>query len=546
MSVSYKITRRKTWLLSLSLLLAFSVLLIKPASAQELIPPATGGEAEEMTLTLDEAIQIALIGNYAMRNTKLDVDNATAQVREAWGQVMPQVNATSSYTRNVVSANPFSGSEAGGFFQSFGFIDWLSYNETARTDDDPSTVPISFGEFQDRRMAGMEEAGIQLSAGDNPFAVPNQFVNGISIEQTLFNGSAFAAIAGAKTLKDINRLALDRQQQLLIHEVREAFYLALLAQEQTEVSRQSVARTQQTLMEVSKRVTQGVTPKFQRLSAEVELANLKTQLAKIEDQAALSLDNLKMTLGIPVAQPLRLRGELEVDSEGLLQTISVENAVQTALLRRPDLEQARLAIELREVDKKIVRAQFYPSLSAFANLNYIGNVPDNRSSVISGVSGDPFSFSQTQYGFFADRYWDPSVSVGFRLTWNIFNGFQTSSRLQQRQIAIEKAEVDYDQITQGVRLEVERALRDLRTAQQQIASQEQNVKRAELNYTYAQTRLAEGVATQLEEREASEQLDLSRLNYLQSVYDYLVARSAFETAVGVPTADPDDFQLTTK
>lgn len=535
--------RRNTNLILLLIVAAASILQPRFANGQEILTPRSGNTDQVVTLTLDEAIQIALVGNYALRSTKLDVENANAQVREAWSSVLPQVSASSSYTRNIKSANPFSGSEAGSLFMSFGFIDWLAYNEQARTDTDPSTEPISFGEFNDRRLEGMERAGIRLTTGDNPFAVPNQFMNGISVEQTLFNGSAFAAIAGAKTLKEINRLALDRQQQLLIDEVKRAFYQALLAQEQVEVSRQSVERTQQTLAEVSKQVTQGVAPKFVRLSAEVEVANLETQLVQLQDQSALALDNLKLILGVPVEQPLRLRGDLEVDAKALYQPVSADDAVQLALRNRPDLEQLRLAIDLRRIDRNISRSQFYPTVSAFANMNYIGNVPDNRTRVLTDPD-DPFSFSQVENGFFSRSYWNPSVSAGFRVTWNIFNGFQTSAQVQQRQIAIEKAEVDYEQSLQAVRLEVERALRDLRTAQQRISSQEQNVDRAELNYTYAQARLREGVATPLEEREASEQLDLSRLNYLQAVYDYLVARSAFETAVGIPAADPRDFQLT--
>src|SRR5690606_23512933 len=179
-------------------------------------------------------------------------------------------------------------------------------------------------------------------------------------------------------------------------------------------------------------------------------------------------------------QPLRLRGDLEVDAKALYQPVSADDAVQLALRNRPDLEQLRLAIDLRRIDRNISRSQFYPTVSAFANMTYIGNVPDDRTRVLTDPD-DPFSFSQVENGFFSRSYWNPSVSAGFRVTWNIFNGFQTSAQVQQRQIAIEKAEVDYEQSLQAVRLEVERALRDLRTAQQRISSQEQNVDRAELN-----------------------------------------------------------------
>lgn len=523
---------------SLTLLLLLLVALRVDAQPLPEVRPG-----EPLTITLDEAVQVALINNYAVQGAHLDIENASAQVREAWGQVMPQVDATSSYTRNVVTANPFAGSEAGGIFGSLGFVDWLAYNEQARTDDDASTDPIPFDEFMNRRQQGMAQAGADFGDSGNPFGVDNQFVSGITISQTIFSGRALAAIRGAQQLKDINQRGLDRQQQVVIDRVRQAFYQALLAQEQADVTRQSVQRTTTTLREVGRRVDQGVAPKFQRLSAEVELANLETQYTQSANAAEASLDNLKMELGIPVNIPLRLRGELQADDRGRYVAVSAQDAVAIALERRPDLDQARLAVQLRGIDRQMTRSQYYPTLSAFANINYNGNVPDNRR-LVTADPDDPFTFSSRDRSFFDSDYWNPSVNVGLRLTWNLFDGFQTSAQMQQREVAIRRAEVDYEQLYQGVYLEVQQALRNLEAAAQRIESQETNIARAELNYEYALTRLREGVATPLEEREASLQLDTSRINYLQAVHDYLVAQSAFETAIGLPAGAPADLLLT--
>jgi outer membrane protein TolC len=519
------------------------LLLPLPLAAQPILTP--GAPPQPITLTLEEAIQIALVQNRALQSARLDVENAHAQVREAWGQVFPQVNLSASYTRNVKSANPFAGSSAGSLFNSLGFIDWLAYNERARTDDDPTTEPISFSEFVDRQRQGLEEAGIRLRTSENPFAVDNQFVSGISIEQTLFSKTAFAAIKGAEVLKAIRTQGVTRQEQVLIDQVRRAFYGALLAQEQVQVVAQSVERTRATLQETIQRVAQGVAPQFQRLSAEVELANLETQLIQAQNQAAQARDQLKLLLGIPVEQPVILRGKLEKPDLSRYQQVALDDAVATALERRPDLEQLRLQIKLREIDREMAKAGRYPRLSAFASLNYIGNVPDYRTLILSDPD-DPFTFSQRTNDFFSRDYWNPSVNVGLRLTWTLFSGFQTSARIQQRQLAVKQAELAYAQQLEQVRLEVFQALRDLEAGRLRLISQERNIERAELNYEHARIRLREGVASPLEERQASEQLDLSRLNYLQALYDYLTAQSAYEAAVGLilPPGQEDRFKLT--
>ena len=69
-----------------------------------------------VTLTLDEAIQIALVNNYALQETRMDAALAHADVRTAWSATMPRVDASSGYTRNLRTANPFAGSAAGDFF----------------------------------------------------------------------------------------------------------------------------------------------------------------------------------------------------------------------------------------------------------------------------------------------------------------------------------------------------------------------------------------------------------------------------------------------
>ncbi len=499
-----------------------------------------------LALSLEEALQIAYINSYVVQDARLGVDVARAQVKEGRGQLYPQVDVSSSYTRNVRQANPFSGSSANNLFSSLGFIDWLAFNEQARTDTDNATMPLSFIEFAARQQQGLNEAGIVLSFSDNPFAVPNQFQSGITVSQKILDFSAFIAVKGAsKFVQASSELALERQEQLLIDDVRSSFYQAMLASEQANVSLQSVSRTKETLHELGRQVSQGVAPKFQRLSTEVELANLETAMLQTKNAEQTALDQLKMSIGIPIDQPIRLVGQLEAEEKGAYMTISTDDAVFLALENRPDLEQIRLSIELQRINSKVTRTGYLPTLSAFANYSYIGNVPENRTFVLTDPN-DPFKFSQGQNDFFSSSYWDESFNVGFTLNWRLFDGFQNRSRAQQQKLAADRAQVQYNQQLQGIRQEVALSLRNLEAARLQILSQERNVERAELNYTFARKRLEEGVSSQLEERNASEQLDQSRLNYLQAIHDFLRAQSAFETAVGMPLSKPGDFNLASR
>lgn len=492
----------------------------------------SSSSAQSVDLTLDDAIQLALVKSYLLRDQRLSVDEARSQVREGWGQLVPQIDASAGYTRNLKSADPFAGSEAGGLFSTLGFLNWLSYNEQARTDDDASSDPITLEEFLRRQQAGLDAINYSSDGGSNLFSVANQANATITVTQKVFDIRALIGAKGAsKYLKALAEAGLQRQEQLTVDEVRRAYYAALLAQQSADVVRQSADRTRLTRNETAQRVSQGVLPKYERLSAEVALANLESELVRAVAQSKSLTDQLKFTIGIPVDQEIRLATQLDPDEQGRLVTVSASDAVAMAMKQRADLESARLNIALENVQRKVAIAEYFPTIDAVFNIGLVGSVPSVRTTAVSDPN-DPFTFTLNSNGIFSDAYWDRTSSIGIRLNWNLFNGLQTKERVQQRKIAVQRAELQLEQLEQAVNIEIQNAIRNVEASSLQIVSQERNVEQAELNYEYASSRLNEGVATRLDERQASDLLDQSRFSYLQAVHDYLVAKSALDTAIG--------------
>ena len=519
--------------------LAALAALAAPASAQQpdtttTVAVATMADvpAGAIPLTVDAAVAIAVERGYAVRLAELDVATAEAQVRQQYGALYPRVDLTSSYTRNVVQANPFAGSSAGGIFGGLGAIGWLQYNETARTDGDPATNPITLAEYNARIGAGQSAVGYNPANGSNPFGTDNSVLNAVSITQPLYSGTAFAALRGARDLVEVNRQATRQRRDEAVQQARQAFYGALLAEAQIGVRRASVQRARETARDASLLVAQGVRPVLDRLNSDVDLANAETGLVQAEAQAATALDRLLVTLGLPAGAPVVLVGSLDVPDD-LFRTVGLAAAAAAALDGRPDLEQARIAIRLQEVQRDITRAAAYPSLSAFVNASYSGNIPDDRSFLTTPDPADPFTFETGSNRFFSSTYFQPALSVGLRLNWTIFDGFQTRYRAQQNQIAVDQARVRLEQATNGARLEVATALRDLESARRRLRTQQQTVETAQSAYAFAAARLEEGVATQVDVRVASQNLDVARLNLLQASFDALVARSAYERSTGI-------------
>ena len=486
-------------------------------------------------MTLTEAVEIALARSYAIRLARIELDAAGTRIEEAWSSVYPRVDLTGQYTRNLEQPDPFAGSDAGGFFEQLGAIGWLFFNNQAGADGDPNTNPISLAEFRGRQADGLRAAGIDTSNG-GLFFVPNSFVASARVSQVIYDGAAFAAIRAAEAYRELSEAGIQTAIQDVVAQVTQAYLGAQLATAAAEVTAKAVERAGQTVEDVKRYVAQGVLPRFAQLSAEVELANLETQLIEARAAADDAIDGLALLLDAPPGQRLALRTPLGPGPDQASPAPAPDAAMAVAEQQRPEVRALGLTAGLREVEVKLAESAFSPTLSGFFNFGWIGNVPDDREQVISD-SMDPFAFTREELGFFDDQYWSSQVNIGLLLQWNIFDGWATTQRAERARIEVRRAKTQLGQLRRAIRTEIETALRRIETASRRFETQSQNIERAELNYGQTRARVNEGVATPTELREASQQLDLSRLGRLRAVHDFAVAWTQYEIAVGTPPSE---------
>jgi outer membrane protein TolC len=487
-----------------------------------------------LALTLDQALEIALVRSYALNQSRVDVKTADKQVQEAYGTVYPQLDANVNYTRQFSQLNPFAGSSATNLGNTGLTTQFLLENEARAAAGQP---PLGFEEFL------VIQPDIDLS--DNPFFVENRFAFGVTITQTLYDASAFAAIDGAKQLKEQLRAAFRDQARRVVRDVATAYYDVLLAKARAEVLARSEARSQQEVREARARVEQGVQPQFFLLTAEVQLANTETERLRADNDAATARDRLKVLIGVPVRIDLKLVDGLERERSSTAPEL--DDAMAVAFSERPDLERAELQIQLDEVEGRIAFADYLPLVELFFTAEAVGQVPDDRQpdpnfvfdpDAEPGEAVPPTEFIVAQQpetpGFFSNSFWGPNVSGGLRMRWNLFNGLQTTARVAQRRLAAQRSRFARDLLRAQIEQEVTSQLRNLRTSVDQIRSQSRNVDRAKTNYEQANARVQEGVSSQVELRDASKQLDDSRLNYLTALRDYWVAEVQYQVAIGRP------------
>lgn len=501
-----------------------------PAGAQ----PLDATPRDTLRLSIDDAVTIALARARELQRSTLDRAAASADLDGARAALLPRVATDAGFTRDIQPVDPFAGTRAAEFIGQDVPTEWLAFNERARTDGDPTTQPIPLDEFVQRQEQAFREAGVvDPDAAPSPFTVPNQFQAGVSFSQPVYAPAAAAEVRAARAQLGAAEAGVSRQRAVTADSARQAFLGALLSRQQVGVLQRSVARTQATLTEAERRIDEGIAPVSERLSSAVELANLQTDLVQAERADERARSNLKLTLGLSPLQPVELDGALTVE-DVTLAGFPIEDAVALALASRADVAEARLQVRAQQAQVDAARASMLPSVNAVLNVNVSGNIPDDRDRVLTDPL-NPFDVQVQGRGIFASDFWSLGASAGLQVQWNLFEGGRLRAQSERAQIGVQQAALLVQELEDFVRFEVEDALQELRAARDRLIIQQGNVGLAEENYRVADARVRQGVATTLERRDASTQLDRSRLNLLQAIHDYRSARSRFLAALGAET-----------
>jgi len=178
---------------------------------------------------LSEVVRTALERNRDVLDAEYQLAVAGEQVSEAWSEVYPNVNLSTSFTRNVAP--------------QVSFLPAQIFDPSASEGD---FIPVQFG-------------------ADN---IWNLSVNA---EQTLFDPRIFVGVGAASRFEGLQREAVRGRTQQVVTRVRLAFYDVLLGQEEVRLTENSLRRVRESLRETTAMREAGMTSDYEVLRLEVEL-----------------------------------------------------------------------------------------------------------------------------------------------------------------------------------------------------------------------------------------------------------------------------------
>lgn len=465
-----------------------------PVAAQEDTAP----------MGLVELTRFAIDGNRDLRAAREQYITAQEQVSEAWSNVLPSIDLSSSYTRNVSPTVNFLPA------QIF----------------DPSAGPDDYLAVQ--------------------FGADNSWSSSINLEQALFRPNVIVALGAAQRFEDLQDEVVRGASQGVVTQIRAGYYDLLLAQEQARLTENSVRRVRESLRETTALNKAGLASDYEVLRLEVELANLEPNLRRAHNAVAQARRQLAIQANLADHESLRVRGtlaEMNLDDLSdntpenrqiltfmgldLPREADIEEVLPRAMNRaqemRSDIRQLELTEELRQAEMRAEQASYLPELSLFGSWT-----------IAAQDNGSPnfFAIGDGQRAY--------STLVGLRFSIPIFQGFGRDARIDQRRAQVRQAQANTSLGVDVAESQVRTLVEAAQEARLRASAQKLAVTQARRGFEIARAQYSEGLGSHLELTDSEVALRQSEFNYAQAVYDYLVARAQLDEAIGmVPVVDID-------
>lgn len=415
---------------------------------------------KNLTLTMDEAINLALERNSELTIAKMEVEKSEQKLREARSGLFPKLDLSGQYQRYINKPVIFL----------------------------PPGSP--FGPTLEIGSDNSYTAAAQLSLP--LFALP------------LYEGIGLASDALA--IAEQNYLSVKNK---IVGDVKKSFLAVILTRETKDVMQQSLKNAEDNFENIKRLNAAGTLSDYDVLRAEVQVENLKPVVLQMENNYKLSLEALKVTIGLDANQNIDVVGDMEFDENYKLPT--EQEIIEELLQNNPQLAILEKQVQLNDRNVSLEQAAYFPSLAGFGNYQYQTQANDFK---------------------FSDYRWVKTFVLGLQLQVPIFNGFKTQSRVSQAEIGLNQAVEQKRNLTEAIKTQALSVLYRVQQALIRIQGQNKTVRTAQEGYEIAKRRLENNVGTQLEVNDAELALRQAKLNRLQAIYDFKVAEADLETVLG--------------
>jgi outer membrane protein TolC len=317
-----------------------------------------------------------------------------------------------------------------------------------------------------------------------------------------------------------NNLSISREefrQQVIVvtSRVQQSYWDLVFRRQDLEVRRQQLALAERLLEQIRRQVAVGTLAPIEVLQAETNIARTRERIITAENAVRSAEDRLKRVMN------LSLIGE-SADAEVLptdvpvydTPTLDPDEQIRQALTHRPELLQAKLALENQNIALVVDKNLLLPVLDLQASLRF--NALD-----------EDFDKSFGEFDL-RDRYrWEAGLNFRYPLA-----NRRAKGRVEQSRLAIRQQILRIKNLEENIMVEVRAAARDVLTNAQRVQATRTASRLAEKQLEAEEKKLQVGLATVFTVLDFQEDLAVERSNEINALTEYLRALVRLEEVKG--------------
>jgi outer membrane protein TolC len=330
---------------------------------------------------------------------------------------------------------------------------------------------------------------------------PTAWINATVAQPLTQLHKAGLGVKANQLTRDSERQQLRLQRAAVAHDVRRLYYGALQSQSAAEAARDQAKALRQMDSEVTRYVALEAALPQDGLEVKARVAAQEYQIVALDNAVESYKEQLNVLFGRDPRTPFALVGLASAS----LEEVNVEAARARALDRRPELERARLQVELADTQRRLKKAEFIPEISLAVSYNSFFN-----------VDLLPRSIAQ----------------LGLQLKWEPFDWGRRRRELASKTLAVEQARFAARDERHRVLVEVDRAFRQVQEARALVAARRMGHESAQERARVALVRGRAQTVLLRDVLQAQAEMAQSRADYDAAQLSLWQARAELDKAMG--------------
>ena len=331
---------------------------------------------------------------------------------------------------------------------------------------------------------------------------------GVSLTQTLFDGQVFVGLQARKTSIDARQKIAEVTQENIKANIYKIYYQLVVSKTQIDLLDANLERLQKLNHDTKEIYKNGFAEKIDVDKLAVQIVNLQTEKLRALNTIANGYSSLKVLMGMPLKDSLIL---IDTISDAQVKE-NILAATEYKYTDRKEYQALELNNKLNEFNIKRYKLSQIPNLSF--NANYSKQA------------------QRTKFDFFRNGDWFTTSYIGLNLSIPIFKGFSTKAKIAGARLALQQTQNQLDGLKISIDNDVVIAKNSFATATATMDYQKQNMRLAETVYEQTKKKYETGTGSSTEINTAQIDLKTAQTNYINALYDAIIARIDFLKATG--------------